>query len=67
MTPEQFCYWLQGVLECKSDSDFLTLAETRAVRDHLATVISKETPDRLKQDHRERQITDTIRETRRIC
>jgi hypothetical protein len=66
MTPEQFCYWLQGLLECKSEGDFLTLAETRSVRDHLATVFEKRTPDR-REKLRERQITEAIHQTRRIC
>ena len=46
MTPEQFCYWLQGMIECKSEGDFFTLRETQAIRDHLSIVFTKVTPDR---------------------
>lgn len=67
MTPEQFCYWLQGMLECKSIGEHLKNSEVMSIRDHLETVFTKETPDRRKQEHRERQITNAIHATRRIC
>lgn len=87
MTPEQFCYWIQGLLECKSDGDFLSLKETQAVRDHLALVFTRITPDRTeeltpeqeealrlqaerdkrKREFRERQISNAISATKRIC
>ncbi len=43
MTPEQFCYWLQGKLEGR-DIINLDLVELRAVQDHLFTVFNKVTP-----------------------
>lgn len=43
MTPEQFCYWLQGRLEMSKEP--LTPEETQIIRDHLATVFTKVTPD----------------------
>jgi D-aminopeptidase len=46
MTPEQFCYWLQGLMECRNEGDFLTARETAAIKDHLALVFTKVTPDR---------------------
>ena len=42
MTPEQFCYWLQGRLELNGDP--LTPEETQCVREHLKTVFTKVTP-----------------------
>jgi hypothetical protein len=66
MTPEQFCYWLQGLFECKPVGESLTLAEMMSIRDHLLTVFQKRTPDRREQ-RRERQITDAISRTKRVC
>lgn len=45
MTPEQFVYWLQGYAEItqKAPSDF----EWNIIKDHLATVFKKETPNRM--------------------
>jgi hypothetical protein len=42
MTPENFCYWLQGYIElsnCKS----LSPEQTQMIRDHLNLVFKKET------------------------
>lgn len=42
MTPEQFCYWLQGFCElnpCPPND-----AQWQAIRDHLQTVFAKVTP-----------------------
>ena len=45
MTPENFCYWLQGMIESRSDQDVqLTMRETRTVIDHLKLVFEKVTP-----------------------
>lgn len=43
MTPEQFCYWLQGYAEING----LTPSETEweIVKDHLKTVFTKITPN----------------------
>ena len=45
ISPEQFCYWLQGMLECKPEGDLLSLRETKAIRDHIALVFTKVTPE----------------------
>lgn len=46
MTPEQFCYWLQGYFELSSEErPQLYSEQTRIVRDHLALVFKKETPE----------------------
>lgn len=50
MTPEQFCYWLQGFFELSmvGDDTAITLspAQIRMVNDHLALVFQKQTHDR---------------------
>lgn len=44
MTPEQFAYWLQGFAEISQKPP--TEAEWTIIKDHLATVFKKVTPDR---------------------
>ncbi len=44
MTPEQFCYWLQGRAELVPTPP--NEAEWTAIRDHLAAVFKKVTPVR---------------------
>lgn len=49
MTPRDFCYWLQGYVELSEAGrgyDTLDAAQMRVVKDHLALVLSKETPHR---------------------
>jgi len=80
MTPEQFCYWLQGLLENKSDRDPISLKEARSIADHLATVFTKVTPEPVekltdeerrirlrREEFRRRQLNEAIRQTKRIC
>lgn len=43
MTPEQFCYWLQGYYELTNDTDRLSQRD-HIIRDHLQTVFQKVTP-----------------------
>lgn len=43
MTPEQFCYWLQGRAELMPDTP-PTCAEWKMIAEHLATVFKKVTP-----------------------
>jgi hypothetical protein len=45
MTPEQFVYWLQGFMEM-ADPTTLTEKQTQQIKDHLALVFDKQTPDR---------------------
>jgi hypothetical protein len=42
MTPEQFAYWLQGFAELNEDQP--TPEQWASIREHLATVFTKETP-----------------------
>jgi hypothetical protein len=37
MTPQEFCYWLQGFFEL-SDSEDLTQAQTISIKNHLNLV-----------------------------
>ena len=43
MTPEQFCYWLQGAFETMDEGRALSSFD-HTVRDHLTTVFHKVTP-----------------------
>lgn len=45
LSPESFCYWLQGFVELNPNA-MLTLTQWQIVKDHLALVFKKETPDR---------------------
>ena len=45
MTPEQFAYWLQGFAEISQKAP--TEKEWTIIKDHLATVFNKVTPNRV--------------------
>lgn len=49
MTPEQFCYWLQGFFELSCPIDGLSPTQIAMIRDHLDLVFTKVTPDRSKK------------------
>lgn len=44
MTPEQFAYWLQGFAELTEGQAQPSPAQWQAIKDHLATVFGKVTP-----------------------
>lgn len=46
MNSTEFCYWLQGYLELRDDDRPLTAKQVQIVKDHLALVFDKVTPDR---------------------
>jgi hypothetical protein len=46
MTTEQFTYWLQGFAEIQSSAP--TEEQWTMIKDHLAIVFDKKTPDRTK-------------------
>lgn len=46
MTPENFCYWLQGFIEIGNPEN-ITAAEIQVIKDHLQLVFKKETPVRM--------------------
>lgn len=43
MTPEQFCYWLQGFTELNANAA-PTWEQWASIREHLALVFDKRTP-----------------------
>ena len=43
MTPEQFCYWLQGFSELSGEGGAPSLEQWRMVQEHLALVFNKKT------------------------
>lgn len=43
MTPENFCYWLQGSLELTEGQE-LTAKQVTVIKDHLNLVFDKKTP-----------------------
>jgi hypothetical protein len=46
MTHEQFCYWLQGLLEVGvADGQALQPNQVKAIKEHLATVFCKITSE----------------------
>lgn len=45
MDSEKFVYWLQGFVELNPNA-MLTLTQWQIVKDHLALVFKKETPNR---------------------
>jgi hypothetical protein len=48
MTPEQFCYWLQGLMEVGKPTS-LSEEQTQQVKDHLALVFEKVTLERSRR------------------
>lgn len=45
MTPEQFCYWIQGFAELNNGA-VPNETQWRSINDHLKTVFNKVTPPR---------------------
>ncbi len=56
VTPEQFCYWLQGYMEL-ADNEGMTERQVKTIADHLNTVFSKVTPDR-KEEPKKKVLTE---------
>jgi hypothetical protein len=44
MTPEQFCYWLQGYIEI-TNPVHVNSEDLKKIKDHLTTVFNKVTPN----------------------
>lgn len=51
MNENQFVYWMQGFVELNPNA-MLTLTQWQIVKDHLALVFKKETPDRQVDNRR---------------
>lgn len=73
MTEREFCYWLQGLFEV-GRMESLDVGQVQIIKDHLALVFSKVTPDRtpgkpipLLNEYYRRQIPDRDHLTRIIC
>lgn len=45
MTPEQFTYWLQGIMEFRDVTSGFTPEQAVMIQEHLNTVFDKITPD----------------------
>lgn len=45
MTPNEFCYWLQGHFELSEAGDRPTERQWEVIRQHLQLVFKKETPE----------------------
>jgi hypothetical protein len=44
MSPENFCYWLQGFIEIENPMN-IGENQTKIIKDHLQLVFKKETPN----------------------
>lgn len=64
MTPEQFCYWLQGFLEMRDSDDIIPCEQVKMVREHLRTVFGKVTPELSPSASRQLSLFD---QTKKIC
>lgn len=49
MNAQEFCYWLQGFFEL-SEGKKLTPKQVQIIKDHLALVFTKITPDRVMDE-----------------
>jgi hypothetical protein len=45
MTPENFCYWLNGFIEINQPEE-ITEKQLQIIKDHLKLVMEKKTPHR---------------------
>lgn len=59
MTPEQFCYWLQGFAELSADAP-PSPAQWKSICEHIATVFKKVTPPVVSQKDFEDQIRRVV-------
>ena len=50
MTPEAFAYWLQGYMEVQNPKE-INKTQTQIIKDHLALVFNKVTPDRTDREN----------------
>lgn len=62
MNSIEFCYWLQGYLELRDEDKLLTARQIKIVKDHLALVFDKVTPDRpVKLEEEEPDVWPSVR------
>ncbi len=63
MTPEQFAYWLQGFVELHQNAP--TEAQWTSIKEHLAEVFVKVTPDVRRHNPDEPSIEEIIKEVQK--
>lgn len=57
MTPENFCYWLQGFIEINGGCKEITPEQVKTINDHLQLVFVKLTPNNVSmQDYLEKVV-----------
>lgn len=73
MTPQEFCYWLQGMMEIQNPES-LSAEQTQMVKDHLKLVFTKVTPEAKKEipSHIKKAVENALeglrrREKNRAC
>jgi len=59
MTTEAFIYWLQGYFEI-SDAKTLNEKQVSIIKDHLALVLKKETPDRSEEESESVEVSKKV-------
>jgi len=59
MTPENFVYWLQGYLELSEDRD-ISSTQVQIIKDHVALVLRKQTPNRHIELSNKIQLNDFV-------
>ena len=57
MTPENFCYWLQGFIETSNPKSIDDI-QTKIIKDHLQLVFNKTTPKYYTDDKWKAQIVN---------
>lgn len=60
MTPENFVYWLQGFLEIQGP-DSISKQQVEIIKDHVALVLKKETPEYISCQIPRLQISDNFK------
>ena len=62
MNSKSFCYWLQGFMEVQNPKK-LDKIQTQIIKDHLALVFDKQTPNRINEaDETVNEIEDILNE-----
>jgi len=57
MTATEFTYWLQGFMEIQ-DPEKLDKKQTQIIKDHLALVFNKKTPNRMEENDQNSQLNN---------
>lgn len=65
MTPENFCYWLQGLLEV-GDPTTLNQNQIKIIQEHLNLVFTKLTPDIADQKATQQILSDLFKQNKTL-